>query len=127
MSGGCALLWSGSTTLNYFEHLRHEEPFCMSLGRFDCTEHSPTAPPPGERGMLGGCALVRGGSTVANNLNHPRNNFVDQLTLHGQPFCKSLGRLDYTEPSPTAQGEQGVLGGCALVRGGSTALNQFQR
>ena len=49
-------------------------------------------------------------------------------TRHQETLCTSSGGLDLTEPSPTEPppGEQGVSGGCALVRGGSTTSNHLE-
>ena len=60
--------------------------------------------------------LVRGDSIASND------PFFTEPTKHGEPFCTSSGRFDYTELSPPP-GEQG---GCALERGGSTSLNHLE-
>ena len=57
--------------------------------------------------------------------NHPIPFVTPAEVLFGKVQCCHTSLNSCNEPSPTAPppGEQGVSGGCALVRGGLTASN----
>ena len=81
-SKGC---WVGSGSFDHIEPCQtslndsNAEPTrhqCTSSGRLDLTEPSPTAPRPGEQGVLGSCAIIRGGSTASNHVEPPRTTLI---------------------------------------------------